>query len=162
MEQFEADRFGRTIYGAVLDVQYGIQVNQLNEAFYTRVDRLFTLVSLLSVAGVVVSLFESFSDTSKAVLGIAVVGCAAVQAIWQPSNTAAVHREAKKAFFALNKVVRDLSIAEAHQRIDDIRAGLPGGFDALAQPAYNRAMAANGQDTVPLTWWERSAQAFAC
>lgn len=158
---FEEDQFGRSIYKATLEVQYGIQLNQLNEDFYTRVDRLLTLVSLLAVAGVVINLFESFGPTSKAILGIAVVACAAIQAIWQPATAAAVHREAKRAFYALNRQVRELNIAEAFARIDAIRADLPAGVDALAQPAFNRAMQANGQDLVALHWSERLAQAFA-
>ncbi len=160
--RFEEDAFGRSVYKAALESQYGIQLNQLNETFYGRWDRLLTFASLLAGAGVTVNFFQSLGPFWNGILGLIVASCAAVQAIWQPANCAAAHREGKKTFFALDAVVRGLSIDEAFARIGAIRASLPAGFDALAQPAYNRTLRANGHPPIELHWSEQMAEAFAC
>jgi hypothetical protein len=157
MDRFNEDAFGRSIYQAAMEVQFNIAYNALNETLYSRVDRILTFASLLAGAATVVNFFQALGPVPNGILGLVVASCAAVQAIWQPANAAAAHKEGKKAFFALNSVIRSLSIDDAYARIDSTRANLPDGWFALNGPACNRARTAQGHPAIELGRLERVA-----
>jgi hypothetical protein len=158
----QEDAFGRTLYGAVMDVQFGIHFNAMNEQVFARFDRLLTFVNLAGGTVVAANLLKSMPEALNIGAGIAIAVCSLIQALWNPASRAGEHKLTKCEFYSLDSDVRTLSIEEAYKRINELRSHAPGGIGLLLQPAFNRTLQAAGHvETVSIGFFAWTIALFA-
>jgi hypothetical protein len=144
--------YGRTHFQALLEVRFGARYNELNEGLYRFVDRLLSAISLLAGAAAFLNLLVELDGLTEWA-GLIIALSAIVQVLMAPAARMIEHRELARRFTQLAGRASRLELPELDAEITRLRAGAPGGFDALNPLAQANVLENAGYPRPKVGWW---------
>jgi hypothetical protein len=156
------DQEGRTMYQAQLDARYGRCFQELNERFYQHVDFIFGAITLLGGSAIVATVtadHKVLAAISTAVVAISAI----VERLVGAVERRVQHREMKRRFAELDASASSLSLADFDAKLKSLQNDGPVNIGALALPAYNANLLAEGHSdhVLSLSKWQRLMEMLA-
>ena len=146
----------RTKHEAHLDVLYGMELNDMNERFYRRLDGIFSFITILGGSGAFAAFIAGHPATAGYVgLVIAIFGY--IDREMRPAQKAEKCAQQRRKFGKLAATTHSLSLEQIDQKLRLLQSNGPATISALAMPAHRQNLSSNGYPTdhLEISGWSK-------